>query len=269
MAAFCDRILKNAAEGATRWSVVSKGRRPLVPWGAAVLRAILEIGRPKAVTASALGVREGLIYHGLAETERARDPLVLAGEELAVLRGRSPRQAAELVEWTGALLDAVGVSESEEERRLRVAACLMSDIGWRAHPDYRGDQALAIVSNVALYGIDHPGRGFLALVLHDRYGGLAQPPGTPGPERLCPPRLAERARLLAAAFRVAYVLAPGIAGILPRTRLFVDGDDLVLWLPPDMAPLAGERPLRRIRQLGKEAGLGGTIRVSAPEALET
>lgn len=263
MAAFCDKILKNSLDAMSKASVVSKGRRPLVPWGAAVMRALVSLGRPKEVVASALGVREGLIYHGLDPAERVRDPLIQAAEELAVLRGRSPRAAAELVDWTTRLFNALGIGETEDERRLRVAACLMSDIGWRAHPDYRGDQAIAIVSNAALYGVDHPGRGFLAAVLHDRYGGLANPPGSPGPERLCPERLLERARLLAGAFRLAYVISPGVAGILPRTRTYLEGDQLVLWLPGELAALAGERPLRRVRQLARQAGLEGTIRTAA------
>lgn len=269
MFAFCDRILKNSLDSMARASVVSKGRRPLVPWGAAVMRALISLGRPRDVVASALGVREGLIYAGLDPAERARDPLVLAAEELAVLRGRSPRHAAELVDWTRALLAALGIGETEEETRLRVAACLLSDIGWRAHPDYRGDQALAIVSNAALYGVDHAGRGFLAAVLHDRYGGLANPPGSPGPEQLCPPPLLDRARLLAGAFRLAYVISPGIPGILPRTRTLKEGDTLVLWLPDDLAALAGERPLRRMRQLAKQVDMEGTIRAAGREMIQT
>jgi hypothetical protein len=35
---------------------------------------------------------------------------------------------------------STGLDETAEERRLRHAACLLADIGWRAHPDYRGEQ---------------------------------------------------------------------------------------------------------------------------------
>ncbi len=55
------------------------------------------------------------------------------------------------------------LEESTEERRLREAACLLSDIAWRAHPDYRGEQSLNVIAHAALVGIDHPGRAFLAL----------------------------------------------------------------------------------------------------------
>ncbi|MEM6762229.1 MAG: Ppx/GppA family phosphatase [Pseudomonadota bacterium] len=259
MHAFCDLVLKDGLDTVDTRRIVSKGRRALVPWGAVVLRELIERGRPDAVVASALGVREGLIFSGLAAAERARDPLLLASEELALLRARSPQQCVELIDWTAMVFDAVGIRESEEERRLRAAACLLSDIGWRAHPDYRGDQALAIISNVALYGIDHPGRGYLAATLHDRYGGTADSDARPAAEALCPTRLAQRAKVLAAAFKVAYVMAPGMAGILPRIKLRMEGEKLMLSLPPSLAALDGERPRRRVRQLAKLINAEGVV----------
>ena len=47
---------------------------------------------------------------------------------------------------------------------LRHAACLLGDIGWRAHPDYRGEQSMNIIAHGAFVAIDHPGRAYLALV---------------------------------------------------------------------------------------------------------
>nr|WP_108661954.1 Ppx/GppA phosphatase family protein [Acuticoccus kandeliae] len=268
LSTFCAKILREGIDDMAHNEVVSKGRRGLLPWGAAALQAIITHGKPSAIIASALGVREGLLYSTLGEAEKRRDPLILATEELALLRSRSPQHSAELVEWSGAAFAALGISESEDEQRLRVAACLLSDIGWRAHPDYRGDQALAIVSNAALYGIDHPGRGFLALVLHDRYGGLANPASQHAADVLCTAALQERAALLAGIFRIAYVLAPGVPGILPRTRLLKEGDDLVISLPADLAEIDGERPLRRVRQLAKLVGASGSIRTERAQTLD-
>jgi exopolyphosphatase/guanosine-5'-triphosphate,3'-diphosphate pyrophosphatase len=259
MASFCTAILKDGVDGMKGIAVISKDRRKLLPWGAVVLKRIIEQGMPEEVVASALGVREGLIFHGLGEGEQRRDPLIVAAEELALLRSRSPQHSAELVAWTGAVFEALGIKETDGEERLRAAACLLSDIGWRAHPDYRGDQALAMITNTALYGIDHPGRGYIAMALHDRYGGLAESEARPAAEALAPPRLAERARLLALAFRVAYVIAPGVAGILPRTRLYRQGGNLVLWLPEDLSDLDGERPLRRLKALAKAVELDGVL----------
>ena len=45
-------------------------------------------------------------------------------------------------------------------------ACLLSDIGWHAHPDYRGIQSLNLVAHGNFVGVDHPGRAFLALTVY-------------------------------------------------------------------------------------------------------
>ncbi|GAB5376858.1 MAG: exopolyphosphatase [Acuticoccus sp.] len=265
MAEFCARVITDGIDSFREANVVSKARRGLVSWGAVVLRQIIARGQPSEIIASALGVREGVIFSALSPYEQERDPLLLASEELAILRARSPQNCAELISWTSSVFAALGIRESDDERRLRAAACLMSDIGWRAHPDYRGDQAIAIITNMALYGIDHPGRGYLASALHDRYGGMADGAARPAAEALCLPRLAQRAKILAAAFKVAYVLAPGVAGVLPRTRVHFEDETLVLWLPKDLAALQGERPQRRLRSLARLVNAGAAIVVEGEE----
>ncbi|MEO1102880.1 MAG: exopolyphosphatase, partial [Pseudomonadota bacterium] len=96
-----------------------------------------------------------------------------------------------------------------------------------------------------------PGRGYLVSAIHDRYGGMNGGASRPAAEELCTPRMAQRARVLAAALKVAYVLAPGVAGILPHTSVRFEDDQLVLRLPRDLAALNGERVERRLRRLAK------------------
>src|SRR5690606_32993979 len=119
--------------------VVSGSRRELLPFGAAVMAEVLRQGRFKKVVFSAMGVREGVLYEALPEAEKAVDPLLQATEEMSRLRSRAPAFAEDLIESSEALFATMGVKESEQEARLRKAACYLSDIGWRAHPDYRGE----------------------------------------------------------------------------------------------------------------------------------
>ena len=44
--------------------------------------------------------------------------------------------------------------ETPEQTRLRHAACLLSDIGWRAHPDYRGEQSLNIIAHASFVALE-------------------------------------------------------------------------------------------------------------------
>jgi exopolyphosphatase/guanosine-5'-triphosphate,3'-diphosphate pyrophosphatase len=235
-------------------NVVSKQRQALLPYGAAVLAEVLRAGRPRSVSISALGLREGLLYSKLAPGERGADPLLAAARELSLLRSRSPAHGEELVAWTGEALAALGLEETEEETRLRAAACLLADIGWRAHPDYRGEQSLNIISNAAFVGIDHPGRAFLALAVYYRHAGMSEEELGPGIKEIAPLRYREGARALAGAFRVAYLVSGAVAGVLPRTAIRRRGAAIELVLPPDLADLWGPRPESRLRQF---AALGG------------
>src|SRR5690606_1802743 len=147
------------------------------------------------IVISALGVREGFLYSLLPEHERRTDPLISAAEELALLRSRSTKHAHELAEWTGEAFAALGIGETEEEARYRRAACLLADIGWRAHPEYRGTQSLNIIAHASFIGVDHPGRAFLALTNLFRHEGLFDDALSPEMRRLATPRYVERERL--------------------------------------------------------------------------
>ena len=98
--------------------------------------------------------------------------MIAAAETLNLLRSRSPRHAEELIGWTDRLVRNVHLKETEDERRLRHAGCLLSDIGWRAHPDHRGEQSLNAITNGHFGGITHQGRALLALAVYYRYAGF-------------------------------------------------------------------------------------------------
>ena len=76
---------------------VNVARRPLLAYGALVLDEIIRMGKPKEVVISATGVREGIVYEQLSQTERATDPLIVAAKELNEARARDPAHAADLI----------------------------------------------------------------------------------------------------------------------------------------------------------------------------
>ncbi len=240
-------------------TVVSKQRQALLPYGAVVLSELIQIGKPGSVTISALGLREGLLYSKLPAKEQKIDPLLDAASELNILRSRSPAHGEELILWTADAMRAIGLEETDEEKRLRAAACLLSDIGWRAHPDYRGTQSLNIITNAAFVGIDHPGRAYLALAIYYRHAGLSEEELGVGLRELAPLRYRESARALAGAFRVAYLVSGAIDGVLPRTKLRRAGDKVELVLPASLADLRGARVDSRMRQFAALGGLGFAV----------
>lgn len=235
---------------------ISKNRRALLPYGAIVLQEIIRVMKPARIVVSALGVREGFLYSLLPEEERGADPLISAAAELALLRSRSVTHAHELAEWTGAAFAALGIEETEEEARYRRAACLLADIGWRAHPEYRGTQSLNIIAHASFIGVDHPGRAFLALTNLFRHEGLFDDALSPEMRMLATPRYVERARVLGGLLRVIYLLTASMPGIIPQLtwRNREDGK-LALLLPRSHATLMGERPQGRMAQLARVTGL--------------
>ncbi|HZY13494.1 MAG TPA: exopolyphosphatase [Beijerinckiaceae bacterium] len=239
---------------------VSAARRPLLAYGAVALDEIIRRTKPKEIVISVAGVREGLLYERLDKATRKEDALIAAARDFNVLRSREPEHGEELFAWIDAFMRSTGLNEeSPEEVRLRHAACLLADIGWRGHPDYRGEQSLYMIANASIVGIDHPGRAFIALVIAFRYEG---PEESLAPElrTLVSSRLLDRARILGAAMRVAYIVSAGTAGVLPRTPMLCGRGLVNLTLPPEFADLASERLQNRLQRLARLIGRDAMIR---------
>jgi exopolyphosphatase/guanosine-5'-triphosphate,3'-diphosphate pyrophosphatase len=197
-------------------------------------------------------VREGFLYARLPRKKMNSDALLSSCWDFARRYARSPEHELELCDWTDQIFGAKGFTESEEEQRLRYAACLLADIGWRAHPDYRADRSLGMISQAAFVGVDHPGRVFLALTVFYRYEGEVMKDDL---TRLLDERQMERAHLLSSIFRLAYILSAAMPGMLPRIGLKLSGSkELVLSLPKKLGDLMGERVEKRLASLAFEMG---------------
>jgi exopolyphosphatase / guanosine-5'-triphosphate,3'-diphosphate pyrophosphatase len=238
----------------SRIEVVSDARRPLLAYGALVLEHIVRAARPKEVMFSALGVREGMLFAELDPDEQRRDPLMAAARQFNTLHARSPEHGEDLIAWTDRLMASSGLDETADEKRLRHAACLMGDIGWRAHPDHRGEQSLETIAHGPFVGVDHPGRAFLALAVFFRHVGIGHENVPSGLLELISTRMLDRARVLGLAMRVAYMVSAAMPQVLPYTPLQVERGRLVLRLPASFANLAGDRVFSRLRQLARLIG---------------
>jgi len=259
---FCKLVARSEIDTISGIETVSANRRQLLPFGAVVLDELLALMKPKNIVISALGVREGYLYSLLDDETRHLDPLIVACEELSRLRSRSPQHAKELADWTGRAFQVFGISETEYEKTLRVASCLLADIGWRAHPEYRGEQSLNIISNAAFIGIDHPGRAYLALANYYRHEGLLEANVSPAIHQLATPRIAWRARAVGALLRVAYQYSASMPGNMGQIGFSKIGRRrYTLDIPAEMDALLGERPGRRLRQLARLLDVDIQVRI--------
>jgi exopolyphosphatase/guanosine-5'-triphosphate,3'-diphosphate pyrophosphatase len=239
---------------------IADARRPLLTYAALVLEHVILVAKPKSIVFSTFGVREGLLYSRLPAPERAKDGLISAARELNELLSRSALHAEELTEWTDRLVRVVKLRETGEDRRLRHAACLLSDIGWRVHPDYRGEQTLSLIIHGNFGSISHQGRAFVALSVFYRYAGLGEHNEPPAAIRgLLSPPMIERARLLGAAFRVAHLISAARPAVLPATHFRTSGRRLMLVFEHKLVDLVADRVGSRFKQLARLVGRSGSI----------
>ena len=144
---------------------VSTGRMKLVPSAALVLKSLVRNFDPDEIAVSSYGIREGLLYDSLPDWLKRRDPLIEACRYSERSAARLPGFGDVLFAFVTPLFD----SADNGKLRLVRAACLLHDVTWRAHPDYRADVSFDNATRVNLGGLDHPGRVFLALALFHRY----------------------------------------------------------------------------------------------------
>ena len=215
-----------------------------LPYAALVLRRLLRLTGARRVVFSANGMREGWYMGLLDAATRAQDPLLAAAQDYALRLGREPELPPALITWTAPLFP----DEPAAARRQREAACWMSDIGSRDHPEYRAEQAFLRIFRQPGIGLDHPTRAFLALTLAVRYEAEPDAPFLAAARTLLSPADHRRAEILGHALRLAYTLSAGTLTLLHATRLEL-GRTLTLRLTENSGVFEGEAVTRRLQRL--------------------
>ena len=229
---------------------LSKRRVETLPFGALLLERLLRLAKPDRVVFSAFGLREGHLFATLSAAEKNRDPLISACAELAAEESRFGDHGQLLQQW----LDPLFPDDDENARRLRLAACTLSDIGWREHPDYRARHVCTRILHLPLAGIDHRGRVALALAVYLRYGGELDESGLQPLLGMLGDAEREHWQTVGLALRLAYALSAATPSVLRRTRLQASDSKLTLRLPRDHSDLLGEAVERRLEALAKALG---------------
>jgi exopolyphosphatase/guanosine-5'-triphosphate,3'-diphosphate pyrophosphatase len=229
-----------------------------LPYAAVVLRRLLRATGAGRVVFSASGLREGWYMELIPPALRAQDPLLAAGHDYARQLGRDPSLPPALLEWT----DPLFPDETAEDRRLREAACWMSDIGSHDHPEYRAEQAYLRILRQPGIGLDHHARAFLGLTLALRYEAEPNAPFLGAAHALLSPEAARRAVVLGVALRLAYTLSAGTPDLLNGTRLIAT-HRLVLQLAEGSGVFAGESVTRRLDRLAEVLGLVASTELAA------
>src|SRR6056297_966503 len=126
-------IAKNDLDDLRNRAGVSSARAVLLPYAIEVLREIVRTFKPRDIAISSYGIREGLLYEQMPQQLRDRDPLIESCRFAESKDARLPGFGRVVYEF----IQPIFKSAKPDRRRIIKAACLLHDVSWRAHPDYR------------------------------------------------------------------------------------------------------------------------------------
>ena len=248
--AFCEDIVGRDPSGLAGAADVPKRRVRSLPAAATVLRQLIAVLRPRAVVFSANGIREGFLFDQLEGKAQAEDPLLAGCRWLALRENRFGDTGMSLDAWIAPLFaddDAAAV-------RLRRAVCLIADVGWHEHPDYRSEQAFFRILRLPLRGIRHEERAAVALAVYTRYGGGSKDHALRAVEQLLDDAGRRRARAIGVALRLAETLSGGLTDLLAEMPLVVEDGGVKVQMARGRLALDGEIVQRRLGELSRLIG---------------
>ena len=251
--AFAKELWRLPAAKLAKLPGVTARRSPTLPAAALVMDRVLKRLAPDRVVFSALGVREGWLYAQLSIEERYLDPLIEGAQRFGIPQARVAGFGPALARWT----DDLFPGETAPDRRLRMAACALSDIAWRDSADLRAAESFRRLLQFPFIGIDHAERVFLAATIHARYAGNVDDPCLSPAIALLPSSARRRARILGRAFLLGYRISGSVPEILEGARLRFASDGVHLAVGKAARVPDSEVVISRLQLLADAAGIRG------------
>ncbi len=229
---------------------LSEARITLVPIACEVLRELITALSPREIAVSSYGLREGLLYEQMPEELRHRDPLIEACRHAEAKDARRPGFGRKLYKFISPLFENIAVNR----KRVVKAACLLHDVSWRAHPDYRHEVCFDNATRASLGGLTHRGRIILALALFHRYKNSREGSRFERYFELLAPGDTAGAEVLGKAMRFASMLTGDDANAMGTLEWDEQALFLRLTLPERSRPLFGEVASGRFAALAASLG---------------
>ena len=236
----------------------SQARMSLVPIAAEVLGRVVRTLKPKRVAVSSYGIREGLLYERMPEVLRARDPLIEACRFAEAKDARLPGFGRVLYRFIRPLF----ARAPDRRRRLIRAACLLHDVSWRAHPDYRADVCFDNATRANLGGLTHAERVFLGAALLHRYKNKREGTSFEPLAPLLSDDDTAQAEIVGKAMRFGAMFSAQDPGLMGTFQLFPKKHLLRLTLPRgEGQALFGEVAEARLGSLASSMGVEVELKV--------
>ncbi|MDJ0825537.1 MAG: Ppx/GppA family phosphatase [Rhodobacter sp.] len=248
-----------SAEELSAMTGTSLARLSLVPLAGEVLRQLIRTLGPREIAVSSYGLREGLLYEQMPEALRRRDPLIEACRFAEAKDARRPGFGKALSRFIAPLFRNV----PEGRKRVIKAACLLHDVSWRAHPDYRHEVCFDTVTRASLGGLTHPARIFLGLALLHRYKNKREGTRFAPLFDLLPDRDLQQAEVLGKAMRLGSMLSLDQPDLIASLKWFPVKKRLELHLPARAMGLFGEVAEARFASLAASLGAEAVVKVAS------
>ncbi|MCR9114094.1 MAG: exopolyphosphatase, partial [Rhodobacteraceae bacterium] len=224
---------------------VSSARMELVPHAIEVLREVVKTFHPRDIAISSYGIREGLLYEQMPQQLRDCDPLIEACRFAEAKDARLPGYGRLVYDFIRPLFNGA----RPDRLRIIKAACLLHDVSWRAHPDYRAEDCFDNATRANLGGLKHSERVFLGLALLHRYSNRREGSRFEDLNALVTERDEHEAEVLGKAMRFAAMFWLRKDAKLGELRWRPRKKQLDLRLSPEAVPLFGEVAEARFRSL--------------------
>ena len=237
---------------------VSAARASLVPYACEVLSRLVKTIKPMDIAVSSYGIREGMLYEQMPQRLRDRDPLIEACRFAEDKDARSPGFGKMLYNFIMPLYK----SASGPRKRLVKAACLLHDVSWRAHPDYRAEVCFDNATRANLGGLKHSERIFVGLALMHRYSNKRENDRFSDLINMIDEKTKSEAEILGKAMRFGAMLWMDKVAELGEMQWFPKKKELHLQLSADMMPLFGEVAEARFTSLASSLDAKAVVKTT-------
>ena len=224
-----------------------------LPAAALVLSRVLRKLKPDRVVFSVFGLREGWLYAQLDQEEQYRDPLLEGAQSIGLPMARVPEFSAALARWT----DELFPGETQSDRRLRLAACALTDVAWRDHEKVRAAESFRRLLQFPFIGISHPERAFLAVAIMARYGGNVDETVRATTKDLLSPSQLRRAEILGRVLLLGHRFSASVPDILDQVRVRIGASAVRLEVLSSERVPDSDAVQTRLRQLARVSGVEG------------
>jgi exopolyphosphatase/guanosine-5'-triphosphate,3'-diphosphate pyrophosphatase len=260
-AAFAKALARRHSEELRIAPRISSMRAASMPDAGILLQVLIKRLEPRNVIVSAWGLREGMLFSGLAPHARAQDPLIAGVSTFAASRGARPTMAARVASWT---VDALPQNGTSSER-LRLAATMLALASMQVEPNLRVRVGVEWALHKRWIAIGPDSRAMLAAAICANGNHLDLP------DELAV--LADHDRLDQAigwglAIRLCRRLGGQSRQSLQSSQLIREGSSLVLVLQPTHAALFGIPNEKDLDALASWLKLSPQVRIAeGPDAV--